>query len=244
MNPSSEPKRSPDGFLERGAAVTRLEAFVDAAFAFAVTLMVISLDAIPSSIPAMIDALKGVPAFAASFAQIMLFWSAHATWSRRYGLDDGKSQRLSMVLVFLVLVYVYPLKILFGNFFAWISRGWLPAAADLQTLDDLRGMFVIYGIAFATMSWCVASLYRHALACADRLALSPDEIAWTRAEVVRWHYTIAIALLSIGLAFALPARIPPWMLGLPGMVYGLLGFTGLMMVRAHRKFLADPAQRA
>lgn len=238
MSQSSDHRRSPDGFLERGAAVTRLEAFVDAAFAFAVTLMVISLDAIPSSIPAMIEALKGVPAFAASFAQIMLFWSAHATWSRRYGLDDGQSQRLSMVLVFLVLVYVYPLKILFGNFFAWITRGWLPAAADLQTLDDLRGMFVIYGIAFATMSLCVAALYRHALANADRLALSHDEIAWTRAEVARWHYTVAIAALSIALALLLPARIPAWMLGVPGMVYGLLGFTGLLMVRAHRRYLA------
>ena len=30
-------RRMPDGFLERGEQVTRLEAFVDAAFAFAVT---------------------------------------------------------------------------------------------------------------------------------------------------------------------------------------------------------------
>src|SRR5689334_21939870 len=99
-------QRLPDGFIHRGVNVTRLEAFVDAAFAFAVTLLVISLDSIPTSIPAMLVALKGVPAFAASFIQIMIFWSAHATWSRRFGLDDAPSQRLSLVLVFLVLVYV------------------------------------------------------------------------------------------------------------------------------------------
>src|SRR6185503_7472521 len=95
--------RRPDGFLERGASVTRLEAFVDAAFAFAVTLLVISLDHIPDSIPAMLDALKGTPAFAASFAQIAMFWLAHETWSRRFGLDDDRSSRLSLLLVFLVL---------------------------------------------------------------------------------------------------------------------------------------------
>jgi hypothetical protein len=133
------------------------------AFAFAVTMLVISLDAIPDSIGGMLSALKGVPAFAASFAQIMMFWFAHATWSRRFGLDDGPSSRLSLVLVFLVLVYVYPLKILFGSFFAWISRGWLPPVAEIHTLLDLQGMFVMYGIAFGTLSLCLAALNRQAL---------------------------------------------------------------------------------
>jgi uncharacterized membrane protein len=241
MGQASDCKRSPDGFRDRGVAVTRLEAFVDAAFAFAVTLLVISLDAIPDSIPAMVEALKGVPAFAVSFAQIAAFWSAHATWSRRFGLDDGKSKALSLLLVFLVLVYVYPLKILFGNFFAWISGHWLPAAAAITSLDDLRWMFVIYGVAFATMSFCLAMLYRHALTQAAVLALSAEEIAASRAELLRWHYTIAVAALSVMVALLLPARLPPWMLGLPGMLYGLLGFTGILMIRSQQRYLAGPA---
>lgn len=231
-------KRFPDGFLERGAAVTRLEAFVDAAFAFAVTLLVISLDAIPDSIPAMIEALKGVPAFAASFAQIAMFWSAHVNWSRRFGLDDERSQFLSLLLVFLVLVYVYPLRILFGNFFAWITGGWLPAAADLRTLDDLRWMFGIYGVAFATLSWCMLALYRHARARGGDLGLGREERAWTQAELMRWSYTIAVALASVALAWLLPATTPPWLLGLPGMLYGALAFTGMLMLRSQRRFLA------
>ena len=98
----SEPpslRRMPDGFLERGEHVTRLEAFVDAAFAFAVTLLVISLDAIPDSTPALIEALKGIPAFAASFAQIAFFWYSHASWSRRYGMNDGAGVWLSLLLI-------------------------------------------------------------------------------------------------------------------------------------------------
>src|SRR5690606_32797830 len=94
-------KSSPD----RGREVTRIEAFVDAAFAFAVTLLVISFDAIPDSAEALVEALKGVPAFAASFALLAMLWWTHADWSRRFGLDDGRSVLLSLLMVFLVLVY-------------------------------------------------------------------------------------------------------------------------------------------
>ena len=185
MNATSALARLPDGFLERGANVTRLEAFVDAAFAFAVTLLVISLNSIPETIQGMVEALKGVPAFAASFSQIVMFWSAHAAWSRRFGLDDHGSQRLSLLLVFLVLVYVYPLKILFASFFYWISRGWFPQVAVIQTLGDLQSMFVMYGIAFGTLSLCMAALNRHALRAAVTPPLDESERSATRGEIGR-----------------------------------------------------------
>jgi uncharacterized membrane protein len=217
--------RRPDGFLERGAAVTRLEAFVDAAFAFAVTLLVISLDSIPDSIPGMLEALRGVPAFATSFVQIMLFWLAHETWSRRFGLDDRHSSALSLALVFLVLVYVYPLKILFSAFFAWISGGWFPAVAPIHTLADLQGMFVMYALAFGTLSICMVMLNRHALHARVTPPLEPAEHLATRGEIVRWWFAAAVAALSMAVALLLPADVPGWVFGVPGMLYALLGFT-------------------
>lgn len=218
--------RRPDGFLDRGAGVTRVEAFVDAAFAFAVTLLVISLDAMPSSIGAMLDALKGVPAFLASFLQIMMFWSAHATWSRRFGLDDAASQRRSLALVFLVLVYVYPLKILFASLFAWLSHDWFPPVAQIQSMFDLRMMFVMYGIAFGSLSLALASLHAHALRAAVVPALDDEERRQTGAEVRRWRFSAVVAGLSMLAALALPNGAPGWLLGMPGMVYALLSFTG------------------
>jgi uncharacterized membrane protein len=235
---NESPLRLPDGFLERGASVTRLEAFVDAAFAFAVTMLVISLDAIPDSISGMLQALKGVPAFAASFAQIMLFWSAHATWSRRFGVDDRGSTQLSLVLVFLVLVYVYPLKILFGSFFAWVSGGWLPQVAVIRTLADLQGMYTMYGLAFGSMSLLMAALNRHVLRTPVSPPLDEAEREQTRREIVRWLFSALVAAGSIVFAMLLSERGPNWMFGMPGMFYALLGFTGPVVDR-----FAPPSRR-
>ena len=88
-----------DGFRERGQQVTRVEAFVDAAFAFAVTLLVISFDGLPKSAHELVAAYKGIPAFAASFLLLATFWRAHERWSRWYGLDDSRSTALSLILV-------------------------------------------------------------------------------------------------------------------------------------------------
>ncbi len=231
MSASDQALRLPDGFVERGHNVTRIEAFVDAAFAFAVTLLVIASNSVPSSFEEMIQALKGVPAFAASFAQIMMFWSAHSLWSRRFGLDDPRSQRLSLVMVFLVLVYVYPLKILFGGLFNWISGGWFPPVAELHSLLDLKLMFVMYGVAFGTLSVCVAGLYREALKAEARPPLDPFEFAATRNEILRWRFNAVVAGLSIAFALLLPEGAPKWLLGMPGMVYALLSFTGVVVAR-------------
>ena len=83
-----------NGFRLRGMAMTRIETFTDAAFAFALTLLVISLD-FPNSYDGLISALQGVPAFALSAIMLMLFWSGHHIWSQRYGLDDALTIVLS-----------------------------------------------------------------------------------------------------------------------------------------------------
>ena len=65
------------GVRQRGEQVTRLETFVDAAFAFAMTLLVVSFDAMPDSFAELYDALRRFPAFLAGFAILALFWHAH-----------------------------------------------------------------------------------------------------------------------------------------------------------------------
>ncbi|CAN5150577.1 hypothetical protein BH11PSE14_BH11PSE14_18730 [soil metagenome] len=227
-----------DGFLERGGEVTRMEAFVDAAFAFALTMLVISVDSIPDSMPKLLEALKGTPAFAASFAQIAGFWYQHMTWSRRYGLDDRPSIVLSLVLVFLVMVYIYPLKAVFATFFGWITHGALPYGFEIHSIHDLSMMFVVYGLVFGTMGSVIALLYLQAWRQRVALALSLDEQVLTAQHVAHALMQPAVALVSITLALSLPLQSSPWMYGMPGMAYALLSFSGSIPAAIGRRVRA------
>lgn len=225
-------------FLERGQQVTRLEAFVDAAFAFAVTLLVISIDAIPDSAESLIAAIKGVPAFGASFALIVWFWHAHASWSRRYGLDDAATTRLSLLLVFLVLVYVYPLKVMFGSFFSWATGRWLPSGFLIQSLGELQLMFAVYAIAWSTLGLVVVALYRHAWSQRDVLGLGREERIELRGRLAAWWVVPASGVLSL----LITASLHPsawWMYGLPLVAYALMLLRGVVQRHAqHRAALA------
>ncbi len=216
-----------DGFRERGANVTRTEAFVDAAFAFAVTLLVIALDKIPDSAATLVTALKRIPAFAASFALIALFWHEHHVWSRRFGLDGGRGTLLSLLLVFLVLIYVFPLRLLFAAFFSWISGGWLPSDYRITSLEDLRLMYVVYGVAFGSLGLTIVALNAHALSQRERLGLAPHEVAGTRREIAAWLLAPITAAASVGAALALRETWPQALFGIPGLLYCGMGLTGL-----------------
>jgi uncharacterized membrane protein len=236
--------RMKDGFRRRGDQVTRLEAFVDAAFAFAVTLLVISIDAVPDSLEALLLALRGIPAFAFGFALIALFWYLHARWSRRYGMDDVYSNLLGLLLVFLVLVYVYPLKLLSGLMFASFTGHWLPSPIELTSYEDLRAVFVVYGLAFCTLAACVSELYAHALRRRRQLQLEREEAAQTAGDVAVWRLAVLIGLLSVSSALLVPAEPPVWLAGLPGFVYFLMNLAWPVSAWAARRTRARLAAEA
>lgn len=192
-------------FRQRGLDMTRLETFTDAAFAFAVTLLVIGGgDAIPRSFDEMQLAMKQVPAFAASFLNIIWFWYAHHIWSRRYGLDDGVSICLSLLLVFVVLIYVYPLKAVYSGAIDFFSGGYFGSYFRIESVADLRSIFVIFGSGFAALSLLTALLNVHAYAKRDALALSNAEKFHTVSVIRYWAIAVLVSVISIGLSLALP----------------------------------------
>src|SRR6266850_3552699 len=105
------------GFRLRGMEMTRLETFIDATFAFAISMLVIAAQQIPDNIQALLAAFKNVPTFVCSIAVLGIFWRGHWLWSRRYGLEDGVSSFISWALLVTILIYIYPLKALFGSMF-------------------------------------------------------------------------------------------------------------------------------
>src|SRR5207244_13624280 len=101
------------GFRLRGMEMTRLETFIDAAFAFAISMLVIAAQQIPDDIASLLAAIKNVPTFICSIAVLGIFWRGHWLGSGRYGLEDGVSILISWALMGTVLIFIYPLKALF-----------------------------------------------------------------------------------------------------------------------------------
>lgn len=233
--------RDGQGFRVRGAQPTRMDAFVDAAFAFAVTLLVIAIGHVPSSIAELAQATRGIPAFAASFILIARFWLAHRNWSRRYAIEDAYSVRLSLLLVFVILVYVYPLRMVATMVFGMISGGRLAEQAiELHTIDELRFLYATFATGYAVAVAVFALLYRHALRLADAIGLSPQERVRTRTQVFRYATFLAISLLSLLLALVLPmGNSTPLLYPLPGLVYALALFVPVVLNRRERAALAQ-----
>lgn len=220
-------------FLDRGESTTRVEAFVDAAFAFALTMLLIAGDQIPSSVQALVEALKGVPASALSFMLILKFWSGHVGWTKRYGLDDALTNRLSLLLVFLVLIFVYPMRMVFESLFQTLSGGYLPATFSAG-VTDIPVLFIVFGLAFGSLSLVMWWLYLHAWRQRDALELTEAERIYTRFDGFNWLLVAMVAALSVICALLIPARPESgWWVGFPGFLYFSLNIaTPLLNKRA------------
>lgn len=223
MSPSAARAADNDcrAFRLRGTEVTRLEAFSDAAFAFAVTLLVVSLE-VPRSFDQLLDAMRGLPAFAVCFAVQLMFWSAHHNYFRRYGLADRPTFLLNAIFLFVVLACVYPLKFLFVLFLGMVT-GIVPGAETGASLrmapaqaDDL---FIIYGVGFTAACTVLGLLYGHAWRRREALALSEYERIMTCSEIASAFGKAAVGLLSISIASFAPLG---W-IGWAGWVYALIG---------------------
>lgn len=228
------------GFRVRGAQPTRIDAFVDAAFAFAVTLLIVSVGHVPSTVPDLIQAMRGVPAFSASFLLLARFWLSHRHWSRCYGLEDGPSVRLSLALVFVVLIYVYPLRMVANMTLAVLSGGALAEQSiEIHTIADLTSLYVVFAAGYGAVVIIFTLLYRHALGCAQALQLTASECVRTRSTAERYAALAGIAMLSLALALLLPAAHAPMVLyWLPGMVYALIYPATLLIARREKAALA------
>ena len=214
--------RDGDGFRLRGLQASRLETFVDAAFAFAVTLLVVSFDAMPASMPELHEALRRAPAFIAGFAILAMFWASHHRFSRRTGLADARVTTLGLALIAVALLYVYPLRLIMGISLHFLTAGWAPSPMPIDfEAGAFRSLYVIYGLGFAAMCSVIALLNRHALAHADALGLDPVERCLLRQEAGAMLWLMIPCALSIGLAL-LPMPAPSVWQGLPGIIYCIL----------------------
>lgn len=192
----------------------RLDAFVDAAFAFAVTLLVIAGAEATTSAAALWLAVGRIPASLGAFALIAMFWVAYRDFGRLAPRRDLTSTLISLAIVFVVLVYVFPLRMLVESAFVWMSGGRLPGQTIIATRGDLLLLFRVYGLGFATLAGLFVALYAHGVRASDRLGLTAAHVASGRTSAEIWAIIAASGVLSAAVTF-LP-QAPFW---LPGFAY-------------------------
>ena len=90
--------------------VTRIEAFSDAVFGFAITLLVVSLE-VPNSFDELLQVMKGLPVFAVTFAILLLIWQEHHNLFKRFPSSDGVTIWLNGALLFVVRLLHLPAEV-------------------------------------------------------------------------------------------------------------------------------------
>lgn len=217
----------------RGHEVTRIEAFSDAVFAFAVTLLIISLE-VPKSFTELLEAMRGFFSFAISFLFLFVVWYNQCLFFRRFGMQDPMTIALNGVLLFAVLFFVYPLKFLYSLFTMQYTI----------ELKDAPLLMITYSSGFCAIYLLFALMYKHAYNKRFELELTEEEQYHVRTQKYS-HFALAgTGALSILIACV----VPPEKSGYAGWAYCLLGpvmtFLHSRRGKTHKKRFGTATQPA
>jgi beta-lactamase class A/uncharacterized membrane protein len=210
--------------------ISRLEAFSDAVFAFALTLLVVSLE-VPSSYAELMNILRGFIPFACTFALVTWIWYEHNKFFRRYGMEDPFTVFFNGILLFLVLIFVYPLKFMATMVFARFGIG-APISSIQIANQDIPTLMAVYSLGFVVLFMSFALLYWHAWRRREALGLTEEERMMLTSALGHHVISISIGLASVVLALTLPVRWS-W---LAGPWYALMGpLHGWWGMRTHAR---------
>lgn len=216
------------GFRLRGVEMTRLETFIDAAFAFAITMLVIAGQQIPDDIETLLAAFKNVPAFVTSIVVLGIFWRGHWLWSRRYGLEDGISIFISWAMIVTILIYVYPLKATFSSMWFFLSSGRVGRILGADSESEVRALFALFALGFTAIALEMVLLNLRAWQLREPLRLNTTERSITFNEVTGWSIPTGVGIISLVLALSLPTKHIDW----SGWVY----FSMIILVPLHKAY--------
>ena len=198
-------------FRIRGREISRVEGLSDAVFGFAIALLAISLE-VPKTSAEVLHALRGVGAFAITFLLLFNLWRAQYTFFRRYGIEDTKVVMLTGMLLFVLLIFVYPLKFIMAT----MTEKLLGVVgfpdpnfhrANVLPDRDIPLLFGAFGLGFAGVFAVFNAMYRHAYSLRDTLHLDAVE-RFDTLERLRVTAVLIGLGLGIGISYLASAAIP------------------------------------
>ena len=214
-------------FRYRGLNQTRIETFSDAVFAVAFTLVVLS-SAVPETFAELRKSIQDIIPSFICIVLIVVIWYQHYVFFLRYGLQNTKTVTINTFLLFLLLIYVYPLKFL-ARFLVELYSGLIFGRPD-NFMNDFGGqmngdnmtlLMTAYGagatLIFVAMTW----LYREAYKKRVELELNEYEAFTTKVSLWQNLLMSSIPFLSTVVAFLHPFGYGALNYAIAGFIYML-----------------------
>lgn len=190
----------------------RLDSFTEASFAFALSLLVIGQGKIPTGIEELRAEMADVPAFAIGFAMIAMFWFAHVRWRKLRGDGGTLSVLLTLMLIFVVLIYVKPLQAMA------LSLSTFLGGSGTRFEGGIAPMFFIYSGGFALMSFLIGALF---LETAMQHPAEATTRKLARGEAGIWLLIAMSGLVSMLFAVSPYRALAPWVYALLPLFLGI-----------------------
>jgi uncharacterized membrane protein len=199
--------------IRGGREVSRIEGFSDAVFGFALTLLVASLE-VPPDFAALKQTLRGFLPFALTFALISWIWYLHYSFFRQFGLEDRLTIVLNSVLLFVVLFFVYPLKVM-----ANALVGFGQTSFNSLSESDNRFLMVAYGSGVIAVFVVFFLLNCNAYRQRRELQLTPGDLYDVGTSLRAHAASSMLGVTSVILAMTLPMNF----FAFAGLIYALEG---------------------
>jgi len=201
--------------------ISRIEAFSDAVFAFAATLLVVSVGFEESESVIKIN-WRVFLGFGVSFFVLVALWWLHYNFFRRTDFMNGWIVVINAVLLFVVLYYVFPLKTLVNAM----------TGEQRLSLDEISSLFQLYSLGFLLIFLCFSLMYYIVFRNTNPLDQNYHLLFYAR------HFCIYVFVALVSILIAKSQVGLKW--ALPGLIYMLLGpLCYLHGVQFTKKFKID-----
>ena len=186
-------------FKIRSDSPSRLENFSDAVFAFSITLLMISLE-VPQTFTQILELTDELIAFAITIIPLFIIWQQHRQFFRRYGLDDSVVLKWNTILLFIVLIFIFPLKFLslfLVRFYSSVLFGTPTVFGTMINGDQVPMLMIYYGLGALGLVFVFSRFYKHALNKKDELELNTYELKHTEYYKRLFTHLCYVPIISI-----------------------------------------------